>query len=241
MPMTAIIPPGAGKPLAPYSPGVMADNIVYVSGTLPLDRDTNVVHVGDAAAQTRHVLEGIKSVIEAAGGTMAGRDQQLDLHHGLGELRRHQRGVCRVFSRRQARAVLHPVWPGQAGGVGGDRHDRPLGQGLSQAHAIRDPAASHARRTDNPAVFRFGRGRSLLGAAAWRVAGSGFASSPTTRPARAETRKRSLTSTASGTWRMRCWRSWQRRTRRAVTSSGMPLAAWWGWISPPGRRSGCSH
>ena len=71
MPMTAIIPPGSGKPLAPYSPGVMADNVVYVSGTLPLDKDTNVVHVGDAAAQTRHVLEGIKSVIEAAGGTMA--------------------------------------------------------------------------------------------------------------------------------------------------------------------------
>ncbi len=71
MPMTAIIPPGAGKPLAPYSPGVMADNVVYVSGTLPLDKDTNVVHAGDAAAQTRHVLEGIKSVIEAAGGTMA--------------------------------------------------------------------------------------------------------------------------------------------------------------------------
>jgi aminoacrylate peracid reductase len=28
------------------------------------------VHVGDAAAQTRHVLEIIKSVIETAGGTM---------------------------------------------------------------------------------------------------------------------------------------------------------------------------
>jgi aminoacrylate peracid reductase len=29
-----------------------------------------VVHVGDAAAQTRHVLETIKSVIETAGGNM---------------------------------------------------------------------------------------------------------------------------------------------------------------------------
>jgi len=28
------------------------------------------VHVGDASAQTRHVLETIKSVIETAGGTM---------------------------------------------------------------------------------------------------------------------------------------------------------------------------
>jgi aminoacrylate peracid reductase len=71
MPMTPIIPPSAGKPLAPYSPGVMADNVVYVSGTLPLDQDANVVHPGDAAAQTRHVLDSIKAVIEAAGGSMA--------------------------------------------------------------------------------------------------------------------------------------------------------------------------
>ncbi len=71
MPMTAIVPPGAGKPLAPYSPGVRADNVVYVSGALPLDKDANLVHPGDAAAQTRHVLESIKAVIEAAGGTMA--------------------------------------------------------------------------------------------------------------------------------------------------------------------------
>jgi aminoacrylate peracid reductase len=48
----------------------MADNVVYVSGTLPFDKDNNVVHVGDATAQTKHVLELIKSVIETAGGTM---------------------------------------------------------------------------------------------------------------------------------------------------------------------------
>ncbi len=71
MPMTAIIPPGSGKPLAPYSPGALADGVVYVSGTLPFDKDNNVVHVGDPSAQTRHVLETIKGVIEAAGGTMA--------------------------------------------------------------------------------------------------------------------------------------------------------------------------
>ncbi|MFE8647245.1 pyrimidine utilization protein C [Sphingomonas sp. NCPPB 2930] len=70
MPKTAIIPPGTGKPLAPYVPGTLADGIVYVSGTLPFDQDNNVVHVGDATAQTRHVLTTIRGVIEAAGGTM---------------------------------------------------------------------------------------------------------------------------------------------------------------------------
>ena len=71
MPKTAVIPPGTTAPLAPYSPGTLADGVVYVSGTLPFDKQNNVVHVGDAAAQTRHVLETIKSVIETAGGTMA--------------------------------------------------------------------------------------------------------------------------------------------------------------------------
>jgi len=70
MPKQAIIPPGTGKPLAPYVPGTLADGILYVSGTLPFDKDNNVVHVGDATAQTRHVLEIIKGVVEAAGGTM---------------------------------------------------------------------------------------------------------------------------------------------------------------------------
>jgi aminoacrylate peracid reductase len=69
--MKPVIPVGAGKTLAPYSPGTMADGIVYVSGTLALDKDTNVVHVGEAGKQTEYVLEQIKSVIETAGGTMA--------------------------------------------------------------------------------------------------------------------------------------------------------------------------
>lgn len=71
MPMKPIFPPGTGKTLAPYSPGATADGIVYVAGTLALDAEANVVHVGDAAAQTEHVLNTIKSVIETAGRTMA--------------------------------------------------------------------------------------------------------------------------------------------------------------------------
>ena len=71
MPMTSHRPPARHRhAVAPFSPGTMADGIVYVSGTLAFDKDNNVVHVGDAGAQTRHVLETIKSVIETAGGTM---------------------------------------------------------------------------------------------------------------------------------------------------------------------------
>ena len=70
MPKQIILPAGTGKPLAPYVPATQADNIIYVSGTLAFDENNNVVHVGDAAAQTRHILETIKKVIETAGGSM---------------------------------------------------------------------------------------------------------------------------------------------------------------------------
>jgi aminoacrylate peracid reductase len=70
MPKTVITPPDTGKPIAPFSPGTMADVVVYVSGTLAFDKDNNVAHVGDAAGQTRQVLETIKGVLNAAGGTM---------------------------------------------------------------------------------------------------------------------------------------------------------------------------
>ena len=70
MPKKIVVPAGTSKPIAPFSPGTLADGVVYVSGTLPFDKDNNVVHVGDASAQPRHVLETTKSVIETAGGTM---------------------------------------------------------------------------------------------------------------------------------------------------------------------------
>ncbi len=66
-----IVPKGSAPPLAPYSSGVKAGNVVYVSGTLALDKEGKLVGPEDVRAQTRHVLESIKSVIEAAGGTMA--------------------------------------------------------------------------------------------------------------------------------------------------------------------------
>jgi aminoacrylate peracid reductase len=70
MPYDVIVPKGSAPPLAPYSPGTKAGNAVYVSGTLALDSNGNLVGKGDVKAQTRHVLETIKGVLEAAGGSL---------------------------------------------------------------------------------------------------------------------------------------------------------------------------
>lgn len=71
MPKSVIIPAGSSAPLAPFVPGTLADGVVYVSGTLAFDQHNNVLFADDPKAQTRHVLENIRKVIETAGGSMA--------------------------------------------------------------------------------------------------------------------------------------------------------------------------
>jgi len=66
-----INPPQFPPPIAPYSAGTRAGEAIYVSGTLALGEGGAVLHPGDAAAQTRHVLETIRITLEAAGATMA--------------------------------------------------------------------------------------------------------------------------------------------------------------------------
>ena len=66
-----IIPTGSAPPLAPYSPGVRAGDTVYISGILPMDTTGEIVGEGDVRAQTRCVIKAIKSVVEAAGGSLS--------------------------------------------------------------------------------------------------------------------------------------------------------------------------
>ncbi|MBO9641886.1 MAG: pyrimidine utilization protein C [Pseudacidovorax sp.] len=70
MPKEIIALKNSAPPLAPYSSGTRAGNTVYVSGMLAMDADGKTVGVGDVKTQTRHVLEAVKAVVEAAGGSM---------------------------------------------------------------------------------------------------------------------------------------------------------------------------
>ena len=65
-----VLPRGSPPPLAPYSPGYRSGQLVCTAGMLALDSSGNLVGEGDAGAQTRQVLENIKEIVEAAGGTL---------------------------------------------------------------------------------------------------------------------------------------------------------------------------
>ena len=58
------------KPIRPFSQATLAGNLLFVAGTISINERGELVGKGDIKAQTRQVLENIKKVIEAAGGTM---------------------------------------------------------------------------------------------------------------------------------------------------------------------------
>ena len=69
---TPIIPISLPKPPVPYSPGVLAGNVLYVAGILSLAEDMKTtVGIGDIRVQTHQVIGTIQTIVEEAGGTLA--------------------------------------------------------------------------------------------------------------------------------------------------------------------------
>jgi 2-iminobutanoate/2-iminopropanoate deaminase len=57
-------------PLGPFAQAVRAGDFLFISGTVPYDSNAQQVVEGDIEAQTAHVMESIRAILDAAGGTM---------------------------------------------------------------------------------------------------------------------------------------------------------------------------
>jgi aminoacrylate peracid reductase len=86
-------------PGCPYSPGIRADNVLYVTGAPALDSNGDPVGIGHAKVQTRQLAQTIKAVMETAGGSI--KDVTLN------RIRGPECGLSRVFSRRFAGPMRH--------------------------------------------------------------------------------------------------------------------------------------
>jgi len=60
----------APKPVGPYSQAVVVGGWLFVSGQLPIDPVTGNIVDGDFKSKVRRVMENIKAIVEAAGGTL---------------------------------------------------------------------------------------------------------------------------------------------------------------------------
>ena len=70
MQKTIIESKNAPAAIGPYSQAVKVNNLVFLSGQIPLDPVTMQVIEGDIVAQAHQVFKNLAAVAEAAGGTL---------------------------------------------------------------------------------------------------------------------------------------------------------------------------
>ncbi len=58
----------APKPLAPYSQAIKAGNVLYISGQVAIDPETNELVGDDISTQTERVIKNVIEIVKAAGG-----------------------------------------------------------------------------------------------------------------------------------------------------------------------------
>ncbi len=71
MPKQQIVPANGPRPGGAYSPGIRVGDFVFVAGQGPTNPATGQLAGDTIEEQTAQVLENIKSILEAAGASMA--------------------------------------------------------------------------------------------------------------------------------------------------------------------------
>lgn len=66
---TVVAPAKAPKAVGPYSQGIVAGDMIFTSGQLPLNPETNKMPEG-IEAQATQSLENVKAVVESAGSNL---------------------------------------------------------------------------------------------------------------------------------------------------------------------------
>lgn len=67
---TIISTPKAPAAIGPYSQAVLVNGILFTSGVIPIDPETNTLVQGDVEAQARQAIGNLKNLIEASGSSM---------------------------------------------------------------------------------------------------------------------------------------------------------------------------
>jgi 2-iminobutanoate/2-iminopropanoate deaminase len=71
MPKTIIATPNAPQAIGPYSQAIVHNGLVFVSGQIPIDPQSNTIPAGQTIEQqTRRVLDNLKAILEAASSSL---------------------------------------------------------------------------------------------------------------------------------------------------------------------------
>jgi 2-iminobutanoate/2-iminopropanoate deaminase len=63
----ALSPAGAAPAIGPYSPAIRVGNLLFLSGSIPMDPTTGQMLTGDITEQATRVMENIGALLKAGG------------------------------------------------------------------------------------------------------------------------------------------------------------------------------
>jgi len=66
-----IATPTAPPAIGPYSQAVKMNNMIFISGQIPIDKEAKKLVGADVGTQTRQCLESIRAILEATGAAMS--------------------------------------------------------------------------------------------------------------------------------------------------------------------------
>ena len=89
---------GAPKAIGPYSPALKVGNMLFLSGSIPLDPVSGQLVSGGIVEQTTQVMENIKSLLEAAGASFNNVARTTVFMVDLGEFAQMNEIYAKYFS-----------------------------------------------------------------------------------------------------------------------------------------------
>jgi 2-iminobutanoate/2-iminopropanoate deaminase len=68
---TVVSSPLAPPAIGPYSQAIKVENMIFVSGQIPIDKEAKNIVGSDIATQTRQCLNNIRAILEATGAALS--------------------------------------------------------------------------------------------------------------------------------------------------------------------------
>ena len=89
---------GAPKAIGPYSPALKVGNMLFLSGSIPLDPVSGQLVPGGIVEQTTQVMENIKSLLDAAGASFSNIARTTVFMTDLGEFAQMNEIYAKYFT-----------------------------------------------------------------------------------------------------------------------------------------------
>ena len=89
---------GAPKAIGPYSPALKVGNLLFLSGSIPLDPVSGQLVSGGIVEQTTQVMENIKSLLDAAGASFNNVARTTVFMTDLGEFAQMNETYAKYFT-----------------------------------------------------------------------------------------------------------------------------------------------